>query len=59
MGLRAFEATRLGRLQKFVIGEFLELQMAYGGFRVFGYRNYRGYAGGPLSDSARPPYRSR
>jgi hypothetical protein len=59
IGLESFELTRLGRLQKFVIGEFLELQMAYGGFRAFGYRNYRGWAGGPLSDTARPPYRSQ
>lgn len=58
-GLAAFESTRLGRLQKYVIGEFLELQMAHGGFRDFGYRNYRGYAGGPLSDPAHFPYRTR
>ena len=58
-GLQGFEVTRLGRLQKFVIGEFLELQMAHGGFRPFGYRNYRGWAGGPLSEPGHPPYRAR
>jgi hypothetical protein len=57
--LPGFGATRLARLQQFVIGEFLELQLAFGGFRAFGYRNYRGFTGGPLSDPARPPYRSR
>jgi hypothetical protein len=57
-GLSAFGATRLGRMQAFVIGEFLELQMAYGGFRAFGYANYRGYAGGVLGDPDHPPFRT-
>lgn len=56
VGVADFALTRLGRLQSYVVGEFLELQVAFGGFRAFGYRNYRGFAGGPLSDPARLPY---
>lgn len=53
-----FHATRLGRMQKYVIGEFIELLVAFGGFKAFGYHNYRGFAGGLLSDQINPPYRS-
>jgi len=56
-GFRDFALTRIGRLQKFVVAEIIELQLASGGFRAFGYRNYRGFPGGPLADPAHPPYR--
>ena len=52
------EATRLGRARRFVVGEFMELQIAFGGFKRFGYANYRGFVGGPLSDPSHLPYRT-
>ena len=47
------------RLRRFVLAEFIQLQMAYGGFRSLGYRNYKGYMGGMFSDPGRLPYRGR
>ena len=37
----------------YVVSEFIMLQVAFGGFRKWGYVNYRGYAGGSFSN----PYR--
>jgi hypothetical protein len=53
------ETEAFARLHRFVIREFLEWLVANGGFRRFGYVNYRGFSGGPLGDPARPPYRTR
>lgn len=51
-------ATRLGRLRRHVVGELITLQVSHGGFRRFGYKNYRGYMGGVFSDPDDLPYRS-
>ncbi len=49
--------TRLGRLRRHVMGELITLQVSHGGFRRFGYANYRGYKAGPFSDPDNLPYR--
>ena len=41
-----------------IIAEFIELQMAYGGFRMLGYKNYKGYQGGPFNSPSYKPYRT-
>ena len=46
-------------LRRHVLAELIELQLANGGFRVFGYENYRGFMGGSFSDKEKPPYRLR
>jgi hypothetical protein len=56
--LEGSDATRLGRFQKFVSNEFITWYVARGGFKRFGYVNYRGYAGGPFTDPSRIPYRT-
>lgn len=53
-----FNATRLGRMQTYVIGEFIELLVTFGGFRAFGLDNYRGFSGGPLSNRINPQFRT-
>jgi len=45
------------RLKKFVVAELIELQLAYGGFRMLGWKNFKGFQGGPFSNPANPPYR--
>lgn len=45
-------------VQQYTVAEFLNLQVAQGGFRRFGYVNYAGFMGGPFDDPARLPYRS-
>jgi hypothetical protein len=45
------------KLLAFVVAEFIELQLAHGGFRALGYKNYRGYMGGPFSTAENRPYR--
>lgn len=52
----SFGISRLGRARKFVSAEFILWYVSQGGFKRFGYANYRGYMGGPFS--SRPlPYR--
>lgn len=41
---------------KFVTLEFLRLNISSGGFKVFGYKNYVGYAGGRFDDPIKIPY---
>jgi hypothetical protein len=53
-----FATTRLGRFQKFVSNEFMTWYLMRGGFRRFGYVNYRGYGGGSFVDHSHPPYRT-
>jgi hypothetical protein len=52
-----FPSTPLGHAQTYVVTEFINLQIANGGFRHFGYVNYPGWIGGPLADVAELPYR--
>ena len=52
-----FATTRLGRFQKFVSNEFMTWYLMRGGFRRFGYVNYRGYGGGSFVDHSHLPYR--
>lgn len=40
-----------------VIAELLRLHVVHGGFRAFGYANYKGFPGGPFADREKPPYR--
>jgi hypothetical protein len=51
-------STRLGRFQKYVSTEFIAWFVIRGGFRRFGYLDYRGYGGGPFTDHAHLPYRA-
>lgn len=51
-----FIKTRLGRAQKFVSSELIIWYVSQGGFKRFGYKNYRGFMGGPFTTSP-PPYR--
>jgi hypothetical protein len=51
-------ATRLGRFQKYVGNEFITWYLTRGGFRRFGYEDYRGYGGGSFMDHSRLPYRA-
>ena len=45
-----FPHTRLGRARNFVFSEIIAHQVPLsGGFKSFGLRNYRGYAGGPFT----------
>ena len=46
--------TKIGHFRKYVIREFAELHLIVGGFKHFGYRNYFGHPGGPLTGH---PYR--
>ena len=48
--------TRLGRAQRFVSSELITWIVCQGGFRRFGYANYRGFMGG-LFTAVPPPYR--
>lgn len=48
--------SRLGRAQTFVSSEFIIWYVSQGGFRRFGYKNYRGYMGG-LFTTQPLPYR--
>ena len=43
-------------VKKFVIAELIELQLVHGGFRLFGFRNFKGFMGGPFGLQTRPPY---
>jgi len=45
-------------VERFVLAEFIELTLAFGGFRAFGFANAAGHPGGGFSDPARPPYRT-
>ena len=45
-------------LRRYVIEEFLRLQIAHGGFRFLPYQNATGYAGGSFDDDGHLPYRS-
>lgn len=44
--------------RKYVVAEFINLQISQGGFRRFGYKNYVGFMGGPFDDVSRLPYRT-
>ena len=50
--------TRLARLRQRVSNEFVDLQLALGGFRSFGAENYLGYIGGANIPGERTPYRT-
>jgi hypothetical protein len=52
----AYAYTRIGHAQKFVSAEFIAFHMSQGGFRKFGYKNYRGFYGGQFIGTE-PPYR--
>lgn len=56
-GSAEFPRTRLGRAQHFVGRELIAWSVSQGGFRRFGYTNYRGFPGGLLAASP-PPYRT-
>lgn len=45
-------------LRHHVIAELLRLQIAFGGFRAFGYINHEGYMGGPFADHRQLPYQA-
>lgn len=51
-----FPASRLGRAQRFVSAELIVWYVSQGGFRRFGYANYRGFVGGRFT-AVPPPYR--
>jgi len=58
-GLRRFFFTSDDPfLRRYVVLELLTLQVAFGGFRRFGYKNYAGFMGGPFDDPGHLPYRS-
>jgi len=40
--------TPMAHAQDWVLAEFMNLYLARGGFRQYGFANYRGFAGGPL-----------
>jgi hypothetical protein len=42
---------------KYVLSEFITLQVIRGGFRKFGYVNYQGAMGGTFNNPAQLPYR--
>jgi hypothetical protein len=44
-------------LKRFVVEEFLRLQIAYGGFRFLPYQNVVGFTGGSFRDDEQLPYR--
>ena len=44
-------------MKRFVLGEFIALTYAFGGFRAFGFANTAGQPGGGFTDPRRPPYR--
>ena len=48
--------TRFGRAHTYVSAEFTAWYVTQGGFRRFGYHNYRGFIAGPFT-MAPPPYR--
>ncbi len=52
--LAAEPHTRLAHFRRYVVQEFAEFHLIHGGFRVFGYQNFPGYMGGPLTTH---PYR--
>lgn len=54
----AVDQPTLDMLRKRVVGEFLTIRLAFGGFRAFGAVNYRGYFGGALSPGRPAPYRT-
>lgn len=51
---------KLPDVQKYVLGEFMRWQVAFGGFRAFGppYENYSGWMGGGSFEANPPPYRA-
>ncbi len=51
---QSFGVSRLGRAQKFVSAEFIVWYVSQGGFKRFGYANYRGYMGGPFGSQPLP-----
>jgi hypothetical protein len=48
--------SRLARLKKYVVDEFIRVWLATGGFRTYGAGNYNGYISGSRF-AVRPPYR--
>jgi hypothetical protein len=55
--VNSFATTRLGRLQKYVSSEFMTWWVSRGGFRRFGYSNYKGFMRGPFTDHLNLPFR--
>ncbi len=53
-GPESFGISRLGRARKFVCAEFMLWYVSQGGFKRFGYANYRGYMGGPFLSKPLP-----
>ena len=41
----------------YVLGEFMTMHVAFGGFKAVGYENYRGWMGGGSFEQVPPPYR--
>lgn len=50
--------TVAGHIRTYTLAELLRLQVAYGGFRRFGFTNYPGFAGGPLDTPDALPYQT-
>ncbi|QQO55799.1 MAG: hypothetical protein N838_23060 [Thiohalocapsa sp. PB-PSB1] len=45
-------------IAQYVLGEFLTMNIAFGGFSLFGYENFRGWMGGGSFEDTPPPYRT-
>jgi hypothetical protein len=48
---------KLPDVAKYVLNEFMTMHVAFGGFKVLGYQNYRGWMGGGTYQQTPPPYR--
>ncbi|MEW5757528.1 MAG: hypothetical protein AB1810_14630 [Pseudomonadota bacterium] len=57
-GLISPPTTALAITRQKVSNELIALQLAVGGFKAFGAKNYCGYFGGPNLPDAPPPYRT-
>ena len=50
--------SRLGQFRTYVVWEFMSLAVSQGGFKRFGYENYRGFMAGSFTDRDDLPYRA-
>ena len=51
-------SAKLPEVAKYVLWEFMQMNVAFGGFRDFGYENYQGWMGGGSYEQVPPPYRT-
>lgn len=51
-------APKFPDIANYVLLEFMRWQVAFGGFRAFGYENYNGWMGGGSYLKVPPPYRA-